>query len=57
MCKVISAEYDPNNPNDVTLNIEMPPNPTIIPPGPSYLYILDNGVPATFSAQILLSSA
>src|SRR4051812_20938308 len=44
MCKVISAAYDPSNPNDVTLNVEMPPNPTILPPGPSYLYILDNGV-------------
>jgi hypothetical protein len=57
MCNVISAEYDPNKPNDVTLNVVMPPNPTILPPGPSYLYILDNGVPATFSAQLMLATS
>ncbi|GES79435.1 copper radical oxidase [Rhizophagus clarus] len=57
MCKITSAVYDPNNQNYVTLNIEMPPNPTIIPPGPSYLYILDNDVPATFSVPISLQAS
>lgn len=57
MCKVKSAEYDPNVQNGVILNIEMPPNPTILPPGPSYLYILDNNVPATFSVPVSIQAA
>ncbi|RIA90911.1 Copper radical oxidase [Glomus cerebriforme] len=54
MLKVISAQYDPNNTNNLTLNLEMPPNPTILPPGPSYLYILDNGIPATYSVALTI---
>ncbi|RIA90920.1 Copper radical oxidase [Glomus cerebriforme] len=54
LLKVISAQEDPNDNNNITLNLEMPPNPTILPPGPSYLYVLDNGVPATFSVSLIL---
>ncbi|RIA86173.1 Copper radical oxidase [Glomus cerebriforme] len=54
MLRVLSAQYDPDNNNNLTLNLEMPPNPTILPPGPSYLYILDNGIPATYSVALTL---
>ncbi|RIA85969.1 Copper radical oxidase [Glomus cerebriforme] len=54
MLNVKSAQFDPNDNNNLTLNLEMPPNPSILPPGPSYLYILDNGVPATYSVALTL---
>jgi hypothetical protein len=57
MCNIISSTYEPGTPNDISLVVEMPPNPTILPPGPSYLYILDNGVPATFAVALTLSAA
>ncbi|CAG8549769.1 4574_t:CDS:2 [Ambispora leptoticha] len=37
-----------------TITVETPPNSNIIAPGPSYLFVLSNGVPAERSAHVLL---
>jgi len=56
LLQITSATYDPNNPNNITLIVQMPPNPTILPPGPNYLYVLDNGIPATYSVSVSLTT-
>lgn len=32
--------------NGTALRVTMPPNPTIFPPGPAWLYVLADGVPS-----------
>ncbi|CAI2180812.1 4570_t:CDS:2 [Funneliformis geosporum] len=54
MCNILSAVYAEGSTNELIITVEMPPNPTILPPGPSYLYILDNDIPAVTAVELLL---
>ncbi|CAB4438937.1 unnamed protein product [Rhizophagus irregularis] len=39
------------------LTIKLPPNPTIISPGPSYIYVFNGDAPPVSGAQVLLQQA
>jgi hypothetical protein len=47
---------DSTNPEQYILTVRMPPNPTIIAPGPSYLYVFNYDSPPTSGAHVLLGA-
>ncbi|CAG8474697.1 12815_t:CDS:2 [Funneliformis mosseae] len=54
-CNIMSAKYLKKRDTSILLTVEMPPYSSILPPGPSYLYILDNEVPADAAVELLLN--
>uniref|UniRef100_A0A1D1Y096 Galactose oxidase n=1 Tax=Anthurium amnicola TaxID=1678845 RepID=A0A1D1Y096_9ARAE len=52
---ISQAEFDSQNANQYILTLTTPPNPTIIAPGPHYIYILNNGSPCTRAVEVLLN--
>ncbi|RIA87692.1 Copper radical oxidase [Glomus cerebriforme] len=52
---VNSASYDSTTANRYILSITLPPNPTIITPGPHYIFVLNNNVPCVRAAEVLLN--
>jgi len=42
-----------NSLSGTTLTVTGPPNPTVFPPGPAFLYVLANGVPSTGKRVII----
>ncbi|RIA99734.1 Copper radical oxidase [Glomus cerebriforme] len=43
--------------NQYILTIKLPPNPTIIAPGPSYMYVFNEDSPPTSGVEVLLQNA
>jgi hypothetical protein len=50
-----SATADSTTANQYLLSVTIPPNPTIIAPGPSYIYVLDGNSPCESGAEVLLN--
>jgi hypothetical protein len=48
---------DETTPGQYILTIKLPPNPTIIAPGPSYMYVFNNDAPPLTGAPVLLNQA
>ena len=53
--QITQANFDSQNANQYILTLNTPPNPTIIAPGPHYIYILNNGSPCTRAIEVLLN--
>jgi len=54
---ITAADFDANNANQYVLTMTLPPNPTIIAPGPHYIYVLNNGSPCVRAVEVLLGGA
>ncbi|CAI2171505.1 9641_t:CDS:2 [Funneliformis geosporum] len=52
---VKEAYTDTTTADQYILTVELPPNPTIIAPGPSYIYILNNNFPCVKGVEVLLN--
>jgi hypothetical protein len=52
---ISQASYDANGANQYVITLTTPPNPTLIAPGPHYIYILNNGAPCVRAAEVLLN--
>ncbi|KAG9285068.1 hypothetical protein G9A89_009879 [Geosiphon pyriformis] len=53
--KIINTQPYKNDDGRYTLTVETPPNPNIISPGPSYVFVLNDGVPADMAVHVLLN--
>ncbi|GBB84716.1 hypothetical protein RclHR1_01130011 [Rhizophagus clarus] len=49
--------YDSTTPDQYILTIKLPPNPTVIAPGPSYIYVFNYDSPPLSGAPVLLTQA
>jgi hypothetical protein len=47
---------DNSTPDQYILTLRLPPNPTIIAPGPSYIYIFNYDAPCVSGVEVLLNS-
>ncbi|CAB4494173.1 galactose oxidase [Rhizophagus irregularis] len=52
---IASVNYDANAAGQYIITLTTPPNPTIIAPGPHYIFILNNGAPCVRAAEVLLN--
>ncbi|PKC70137.1 galactose oxidase [Rhizophagus irregularis] len=52
---ISQANFDAGATNQYIVTLTTPPNPTIIAPGPHYIYILNNGAPCVRAAEVLLN--
>ncbi|RIA97260.1 Copper radical oxidase [Glomus cerebriforme] len=52
---VNAVNYDVTTANRYIVSVTLPPNPTIIAPGPHFIYILNNNVPCVRAAEVLLN--
>ena len=44
----------PDNPNSYTISVDMPPNQTILPPGPSFIVLLYDGMACDQMGEVIL---
>jgi hypothetical protein len=52
---VSNAAVDTSAANQYILSVTLPPNPTVIVPGPHFIYILGNDAPCEKGAEVLLN--
>ncbi|GBB99306.1 hypothetical protein RclHR1_03480010 [Rhizophagus clarus] len=52
---ISKVNFDANASNQYIVTLTTPPNPTIIAPGPHYIYILNNGAPCMKAVEVLLN--
>lgn len=51
-----NSNPDQSASDQYVLTIRLPPNPTIIAPGPHYIYVFNNDAPCVSGVEVLLNS-
>src|ERR1051325_1366668 len=52
---ISNAVFDSSAANQYILTVTLPPNPSIIAPGPHFIYVLGNNAPCVAGAEVLLN--